>query len=114
MIESANKAPWSGPGEGLEINVAYVIQHIIVMACYSSNDEQFVVMQKCRMSRSAFWNRTRHGWLSPVGSFEIEDDEVGQVRSVLVLATEDQKFIALVQGCGVTWTQSVSQLRRHR
>lgn len=72
------------------------------MTCYSSNDEQFVVMQKCGMSRSAFWDRTRHGWLCPVGGFEIEDDEVGQVRSVLVLASEDQKLVAVVQGRGVT------------
>lgn len=55
------------------------------------------------MSCSAFRDGPRHGGLGPMGSLEIEDDDVGEVGSVLVLATKNKQFVALVQGCGMAW-----------
>lgn len=46
-------------------------------------------MQNGGVSGSAFGNRTEYLWLSPVSSFEVEDDEIGEVRSMLVFAAED-------------------------
>lgn len=96
MVKSAHKSPWPRPGECLEINVANVIQQIIVLTRDASNNEQLVVVEQCRMSRSAFGNGTRHGWLGPMGSLQIENYEVGEISTMLVLATKDQELVALV------------------
>lgn len=77
MIKSSYKTPWPGPRESLEIDVADVIQHIIVMTRNSANDEEFVVVEKCCVSRSAFRNGSRNYRLCPVGSLEVEYDEIG-------------------------------------
>lgn len=48
------------------------------------------------MSCSAFRDRPRYGGLSPMGSLEVENNEVGEVGSVLVLAAKNKQFVALV------------------
>jgi hypothetical protein len=34
--------------------------------------------------------------------FEVEDDQVGQVFPVLILATKDEQFVTLIQRGGMT------------
>lgn len=53
-------------------------------------------MQKCSMSCSAFWNGARNCGLRPMGSLEIENDEVGEVGAVFVLAAKDKQLVSLV------------------
>lgn len=48
------------------------------------------------MSCSAFWNGPGNRGLSPMGSLEIEYDEVGEIGSVFVLAAKDKQFVSLV------------------
>lgn len=48
------------------------------------------------MSRSAFGNRTGHSGLRPMGSLQIEYNEVGEIGSVFVLATKDKQLVSLV------------------
>lgn len=74
MVESSYKPPRSGPSESLEIDVADIIQHIIVMTRDSTYDEQFVVMEERCMSSTAFRYGSRDCWLCPVGSLQIKDD----------------------------------------
>lgn len=77
MIETTDKPPRLGPSECLEVEVAYVIQDVIILTSNATNDEEFVFMQDSSMSRSAFWDRAGHLRLGPVRGFEIEDDEIG-------------------------------------
>ena len=49
------------------------------------------------MSCSAFRDRPGHCWLRPVGGFEVENDEIGEVGSVFVLPAENEQLVALVQ-----------------
>lgn len=77
MVESSHKTPWPRPSKRLQVDVADVIQHIIVMTRDSTNDEQFVVVEQCSMSGATFWYGSRDCWLCPVGSLEIKYNQVG-------------------------------------
>ena len=96
VVKAADKAPCFGPGKCPQVKVAYVIQHVVVLTCYATDDEELVLVQDRGVASPAFGNRTGNLRLSPVRRFEIEDDEVGEVRAVLVLATKDQQLVALV------------------
>jgi hypothetical protein len=48
------------------------------------------------MTSSAFGNRTGYRRLGPVSSLQVEYDEVREVCPVLILASKDEEFIALV------------------
>lgn len=48
------------------------------------------------MSGSPFGDGPGNGWLGPVGSLEVEDDEIGEIGSVFILATKDKQFVPLV------------------
>lgn len=48
------------------------------------------------MSCSAFRDGPRHCWLRPVGGFEVEDNEVGEVGAMLVFTAENEQLIALI------------------
>jgi hypothetical protein len=39
--------------------------------------------------------------LCPVRGLEVENDDIGEVLAVLVLSTEDKKFTAMPETCGV-------------
>lgn len=58
------------------------------------------------MSCTAFRDGSSHLGLCPVSGLKVENDEIGKVGSVLVLAAEDKKFVALIQGRGMAWTAS--------
>jgi hypothetical protein len=77
VIESANKSPGLGPSECLEIQVAYVVENIIVLAGDATNDEELVLMQNGSMSRSTFGNMAGNLWLGPVSRLEIENYKIG-------------------------------------
>ena len=47
-------------------------------------------MKNSCMSCSALGDRSGDCWLCPMGRFEVEDYEVGEVGSVFVLAAEDK------------------------
>lgn len=97
MVESANKSPCSGPGEGLQVKVADIIKDVVIVSGYSSNYEQLVFVKNCSVSCSTFRNRSGDCWLCPMGCFEVEDYEVGEVSSVFVLAAEDEQLVALIE-----------------
>lgn len=88
VVESTDKFPCSRPGEGLQIKIADVVEDIIFVACYSPNYKELVFVQHGGMSCSTLWDGPRYCRLRPMGRLEIEDYEVREVRSVLVLATE--------------------------
>jgi hypothetical protein len=90
MVESSNKSPCSGPGEGLQVEVAYVIKDVIVVTRNSSNYKQLVIMKDSCVSCSTFGNRPRDCWLCPMRCFEIEDYEIGEVGSMFIFAAEDE------------------------
>lgn len=96
MIESTNKLPSPGPSKGLEVEVADIVQYVIVVPSNSTNDEQLVFVQDCGVSCSTLWYRATDARLRPMGGFEIEYDEVGEVGSVLIFSAEDQELVALV------------------
>jgi hypothetical protein len=89
VIEAADKAPCLGPRERLEIKVADVVQHIVVLASDATNDEQLIFVKHRGVSCSALGNRARYQRLCPMRSLQVEYDEVGQVGSMLVLAAKD-------------------------
>lgn len=101
MIETTNEAPRTRPCECLEIEIAYVIQNIVVVPRYTSDYKEFVIMQNGSVPSSSFWNWPMYRRLGPMSCLEIEYNQVGQVSAVLVLAAEDQKFVALIEGCSV-------------
>lgn len=49
------------------------------------------------MARTAFGNGPMNLRLRPVGSLQIEDNEIGKVCPVLVFASEYQELVTLVQ-----------------
>ena len=97
VIEPANEPPCPRPGERLQVKVAYVLQHIVIVTGDASHDEQLVFVQDGRMPSSTLRYRPRDLWLCPVGRLEIEDYKVREVCPVLVFAAEDQKLVALVE-----------------
>lgn len=48
------------------------------------------------MPRTTLGYMARDGGLRPVRGLEVEYDQVGEIGSVLVLATEDEQLVALV------------------
>ena len=50
------------------------------------------------MSRTSFGDRSADIGLSPMCRLEIEDYEIGEVRSMFILAAEYKELITLVQG----------------
>lgn len=50
------------------------------------------------MTCAAFRDGASHLGLCPVSGLEVENDEIGEVGPVLVLAAEYKKFVALIQG----------------
>lgn len=54
------------------------------------------------MSCSAFGNRPRYLWLRPVCGLEVEDDQIGEVGPMLVLAAENKQFVAFIQCCSMS------------
>src|SRR3954452_23203967 len=50
MIKSRGKAPGSRPGPGLEIQISQVVQYEVLLACQSTCNKQFVLMNHCSMS----------------------------------------------------------------
>lgn len=53
------------------------------------------------MTCAAFRDGTSHLGLCPVSGLEVENYKIGKVGSMLVLAAEDKKFVALIQGRGM-------------
>lgn len=98
MIEATNKSPCSRPGECLEVEIANVVQDIIVVPSDSANYEKFVFVEHGSVSGSSFWNRAGHGRLCPVRSLQVEYNEVGEISSVLILTTEDEELVPLIEG----------------
>ena len=66
------------------------------MTGYAAHDEQFVFVQDRSMAGTTFWYWARHLRLCPVGSLQVEDDEVGEICSMFVLSAEYEQFVALV------------------
>lgn len=95
MVEAANEAPGLGPRPRLQIEVADVVQYIVILTRDSTDYEEFVLMQNGGVSSSPLGNRAGHWRLSPVRCSEVEHDEIGEVCSVLVLAAEDEQLVAL-------------------
>lgn len=69
------------------------------MAGNASNNKELVLVQDGCMTGPAFRNWSCNRWLGPMGSLEIEDDEVGEVCPVFVFAAKHKKLVAFVQ-CG--------------
>ena len=90
MVEPSNKSPCSGPGESLQVEIAYVIKNIIVVAGYSSNYKQFIFVENGSMSCSSFRDRPGDCWLGPMGRLEVKYYEIGEVGSMFVFAAEDE------------------------
>lgn len=90
MIESSNKSPCSRPSESLQIQVAYIIENVIVMPGYATYDKKLIVVENCSMSGTSLRNRSRNGRLSPMSRFQVEDYKIGEVGSVFVLTTKDE------------------------
>lgn len=98
VIEATNKAPCPRPGECLEVKIANVVQDIVVVPSDSANYEKFVFVEYGSVSGSSFRNRTSHGRLCPVRSLQVEYNKVGEVSSVLILTTENEELVPLVEG----------------
>jgi hypothetical protein len=97
MIESTDEAPCLGPGKCFEIEVANVVQDVVVLTRDTADNEELVLMEDRCVSGSAFGNGAGDLGLCPVRCLEVEDDEIGKICSMLVLAAEDEEFISLVQ-----------------
>ena len=41
--------------------------------------------------------------LRPMGGLEVEHNNIGEMLAMLVLSSEDEKFAALPEACGVPW-----------
>lgn len=101
MVETTDETPGARPSKGFQVNVADIIQHIIVMTCDSADDKKFVFVEQGGVTGAAFRNGASHLGLCPVSGLEVENDEIGKVGPMLVLAAEHKKLVALIQGCGM-------------
>ena len=99
MIETANEPPCLGPCKRFQIQVANVIQYVIVLTSNTANYKKLIFVKGGRMSCSALWDRSGYLGLSPVCRLKIENDEVCEIRAVFVFAAKNQQFVALVE-CG--------------
>jgi hypothetical protein len=59
------------------------------VTCDAANDEELVFVQNSSMSRAALGNRPSDLRLRPMRRFKIEDDKIGKVGTVFVLAAKD-------------------------
>lgn len=50
------------------------------------------------MARSTLWDRATNLGLSPGGGGNMEDDDIGEIFTVLVLSTKYDQFVTLVNG----------------
>lgn len=98
MIEATNKAPCARPCECFKVEIANVVQDIVVVPSDSANYEKFVFVEHSSVSGSSFWNRAGHGRLCPVRSLQVEYNKVGEVSSVLILTAENEELVPLVEG----------------
>lgn len=48
------------------------------------------------MARSTLWDRATNLGLSPGGGGNMEDDDIGEIFTVLVLSTKYDQFVTLV------------------
>jgi hypothetical protein len=90
MVESADESPCPRPGKGLQVQIAYVIKDIIIMASNTSHNKELILMKNSRVSCTSFRDRSSDCWLCPMGCLEIEDYEIGEVRSMFVLTAKDE------------------------
>ena len=49
------------------------------------------------MSRSAPWDWAILSWLSPMCCLQVEDDQIGEVCTMLVFPAKDEKFVSLIK-----------------
>jgi hypothetical protein len=101
MVVPRHESPGSRPCPGLEVQVANVVQYTVVAGLASTN-VQLVVVNYCWVTGSATRYRAVQLRLCPVCGLEVEHYDIGEMLSVLVLSTKDQKLASLPQTCGVT------------
>lgn len=53
------------------------------------------------MTCATLRNRASDLGLCPMRSLEVENNQIGKVRPMLILAAEYKKFVALIQGRGM-------------
>jgi hypothetical protein len=112
MVKSAYETPSFGPGERLQIQITDVVKHIVVVTRDSPNNEQLILVQNSGMSCSAFGYMSSNSRLSPVSRLEVENDQVGQIGSMLILAAKDKELVSLVQRGCVTWDRTLVDCAR--
>ena len=66
MVKSTDKAPRPGPGVRLEIQIANVVQNIVVVAGNTTNDEQLVLVQDSGMPSTTLGNGPMDLGLGPM------------------------------------------------
>lgn len=101
MIEATNKAPCPRPCECFKVEIAYIVQDIVVVPSDAANNEKFVFVKHSSVSGSSFWNWASHGGLCPVRSLQVEYNEVGEVSSMLILTAENEELVSLVESGSV-------------
>lgn len=114
MVESADEPPRPRPGERLQVQVTDILQHVVIVTGDAADDEQLVFMQNGRVPCAAPGDGAGNLRLRPVSVFEVKDNEVGKVSSVLVLAAEDEELVALVQRRSVAWSQGPVSMKKHQ
>lgn len=97
MVEAGREAPSSRPGPSLQVQVRQVVEDDVALSSNTANNKEFVLVDNSRMAGPAPWNRSANVWLSPSGCGDIEDDNVGEVFTMLILASKHDQFITLVQ-----------------
>lgn len=98
MIKATNKAPCPRPCECFQVEIAYIVQDIVIVSSNAANYEEFVFVEHSSVSGSSFWDRAGHGRLCPVRSLQVEYNKIGEVSSVLILAAENEELVPLVEG----------------
>lgn len=76
VVEPANEPPRPGPCKRLQVEIAYVFQHVVVVARYATHYEQLVFVQDGRVPSSALGYRPGDLGLCPVGRLQVKDYEV--------------------------------------
>lgn len=101
MIKATNKAPCPRPRECFKVEIAYIVQDIVVVPSDATNYEKLIFVEHSSMSGSSFWNRASHCRLCPMCSLQVEYNEVGEIGSVFILAAENEEFVPLVERGGM-------------
>lgn len=73
------------------------------MTCNSADNKQLVLVQHSGMASAALGNWAGDLRLCPVGVLEIENNQIRQVGSVLILSPEYKEFVSLVEGRRVAY-----------